>query len=585
MLTIIDRLERVEGPDNEVVTTRQVGKGDTPLKITPASADTFMLFDSADGAKPKLVTKADLVANLQGPVGPPGIGGGYVFCSGVECEGNTGNFVLDPTSIDPFTVIESCYVDNANVTVHFIAEGGHTFAPVVTVGGVECTNLEVMPNSVRLFTGSVQLTITEDTLVPVVSDTGRSFQFHIFRAASGPTLSAVSITGLPSGQTDVKAGDLITVTGTKSAIESEIRFVGGDACDSSGWISAPAGTTFSVQGTVSNLTGPQTVTLEARSLFGTVGPQAVSDAVTLDQGVPTFSGYSVVNTSTGLPAFKGSEVGTFDLTITGATGVTYSNPGNEFNITNPSLYEPTKTITCLNPGTYNESTTNISILAVKATNGTQATYDINIPVADLAPVITVTQPQTRLRSGGNDGTQAQEYVITATSTQNLLSAPSINVGVSGTWLGSFTGSNTTWQATLQVHDNDLKGTGAWTFNTTPTNRAGIPAVATIAGDPQCNEGFVSRDIVLTVYTYEAAMNVDVVDYNNVTMTWRNPNDGYNIIKALPNQRPVGTTGLYDQGSWCLHTLSPNPNIIRILDTSAINAFTDDNNSIMRIEET
>ena len=56
------------------------------------------------------------------------------------------------------------------------------------------------------------------------------------------------------------------------------------------------------------------------------------------------------------------------------------------------------------------------------------------------------------------------------------------------------------------------------------------------------------------------MNVEAITYANVSMTWS--------VKSLPNKRTVGTTAVPDANSWCLHTLSTNPTIVRILDTSA-----------------
>ncbi|MHA1470633.1 MAG: hypothetical protein ACTSSP_08760, partial [Candidatus Asgardarchaeia archaeon] len=74
-------------------------------------------------------------------------------------------------------------------------------------------------------------------------------------------------------------------------------------------------------------------------------------------------------------------------------------------------FEFIKTISCQNPGNYNDNTINFRAVATKTINDTSNTYNLIVEVADTVPIITVAQPQSRLRSSDF----GEDYVITATS--------------------------------------------------------------------------------------------------------------------------------------------------------------------------
>jgi len=142
--------------------------------------------------------------------------------------------------------------------------------------------------------------------------------------------------------------------------------------------------------------------------------------------VPTIT----VNATTypsGQGAFKNTESGNINVTISNYTGVTYSSPNGNFTITSPTIYAASKTITCTHPGTYNDSVNNIRVVATRSANATSTTANFIVEVADIAPTVNVYHSESYLRS-----TEAgYTYTIYATSNQNLLSAPSFNIPVSG----------------------------------------------------------------------------------------------------------------------------------------------------------
>jgi hypothetical protein len=217
------------------------------------------------------------------------------------------------------------------------------------------------------------------------------------------------------------------------------------------------------------------------------------DLVNLNNTFPSF----VDNGTTfpvGQTAFKGVEAGSQSTTVNNADTATYTSPHGDFTITNPGTLATVKTITCTNPGDYNDSATNFRIVANRAANDASATFNKTIEVADTAPSITVTQPQTRLRADS----PAASYVITATADQNLAGAPDINIPVSGDWQGGgFTGGPKVWTRTIDIEDGDATGIAAWTLNGTIENNAGTTST-NISGDENVG-GFVSRQLVVAAW--------------------------------------------------------------------------------------
>lgn len=515
------------------------------------------------GGRVVVVESVELIPGPPGPQGPPGPPGqavdsygGFVFITDVTSPGNVGAKEYVSGTVPANSLLAFCAVDSDTVTIHFLAEGWLSYSPQVTADGVPCVDLALVTG--RLFAGTVTVQVTESREVVLSSSTGHNATVQISRAGPGPQVLTATV-DLPTGQSAAKAGDLLTVAGTADLTASQVRAVGG-AVLASAWQPVVAGT-FAFQTQAGSGSGSQAVSLEARNGFGTVGPAVALGSVALDQVQPSFGTLTVAYPS-GQAAFKGTESGTVSCAVSGADGVAYSSPTGEFTVASPGLYATGKTVTCTHPGTYNDSTVNYRIVASRSANGAVAVKEAVIEVADCSPLVTVSQPWARLRSGGNDGSQAQDYLITATSSQKLAQAPDIAVGVAGTWLGGGWGAVTdrVYSRSLRIDDTQAKGSGAWAWaGAAPTNRAGL--AATIAGT-QVNGGFVSRILTLAGFASEATMQVAAVDYSKVAMTWS--------VKNLPNKRALGTTATPDPGSWCLSALA-RPSIVRILDTEATNA--------------
>jgi hypothetical protein len=309
--------------------------------------------------------------------------------------------------------------------------------------------------------------------------------------------------------------------------------------------------------------------MNSRNSFGTIGNMAntndgggVIDAVNLvncNDIIPSFVDGAITFPG-GQSAFKGNEVGSKNTTVNNYSSVVYSSPNGDFTVANTTVYELDKTITCTNPGTYNDSTNNFRIIASRAANGTSATFNKIIEVADIAPVVTVTQPIARLRSSA----AGIDYVITATANQNLAGAPDLNVPVgpvAGTWQGAaFVGGAKVWTRSIRIVDGNAAGTAAWAWATiAPTNRAGLSA--TITGNEVVG-GFASRILVLDAFATQTQLDTIVTDTSKLTMLWS--------FKAGMLFQPIGTPAPVVNG-WTIDSVGVNPTQVIILDTSAANA--------------
>lgn len=505
------------------------------------------------------------------PCPSPGSGGGtsgQVFVTEVTGSGNIANVQYAPNTVPANAVVTEVTTDHDNVVVHFMAEGGENYSPVVTAGSVTCSDLQQYSNDQRLFYGTLVLSISTTQTVTIESTAGGDTEVIINRAAAGPDILTCTIGAYPGSQTAAKQGDTIHVTGTVESSATQVRLLSYGAFAGTGWINCSGGT-FDITGTVSSATGLQRAQVEAKNSIGTVGSTFTStNQITLDQTYPSFTDNGTTF-PTGQTAFKGTETGSQSTTVSGADVFVYSSPNGHFTISNDNGYDESKNITCTNPGTYNDSSNSFRIVATRSANNAQSVFNKVIEVADVAPTVTISQPYSRLRSSPS----GSNYTISANSNQNLASAPSVLIPVSGTWQGSgFTGGPKNWSRIIRISDADAKGTGSWAWDgAAPKNRAGLSA--TISGT-QNNGGFASRNLTLDAFATETDLDTAVVTTAKLVMTWS--------FKSGMTFQAIGTSPPVVNG-WTIDATGINPTSVEILDTAAAGASSQA--STITIEET
>lgn len=360
-------------------------------------------------------------------------------------------------SLPANSILVSAVADTENVRVHFVAQGALFTPPQVAVNGVEVANFTPVAAGSDLFSGFADITMNASGDITVVSGTGVA-KVALTVATEGPALSMVVIGALPGVQTEVKAGDVVPFTAVvaNDAVSVTVQNIGAAASGSNIVLGAAdsAGTGFkTVVGnfTVANRSNAQSITLVAKNALGTDGEPAVSgNTVILNQTAPTIATITVAYPN-GQGALKVGEVATVTSAVTNADSVSYSATGGSVDA--PNEYAASKQFT-LESGTYNYSSNNYTITAVKASNGATATRSGVVRVAVDAPAasITVDGNPARLRSSA----EGQTYTLRVTANQQLASAPVVDLS-NGTWAGNWTGTGTVYTRTFTVSDSDDRG--------------------------------------------------------------------------------------------------------------------------------
>lgn len=415
-------------------------------------------------------------------------------------------------------VITQGTTDSDNVTVTLFAEGGSAFySPTITIttvppqaGGNIIATLTEDANDKRAYTATAALVgITANTMVYASSSTNASASAQIIRATVGPAIDTLVIGALPGTQTEVKSGDVLPVTGRAPNTATYAEIVSGGASGSLSVLTLGAADSYSpgfktLTGTftVGGGTGIQSVQARARNALGTFGTNYTSsNSVTLNQTYPVVGARVITYpaTQTGL---KGTESATITSTITNVDTILYT--GTNLTVTAPTTYAVSKTV-IRTGGTYSYGTSNYTITATKTSNGAVTSASSAVAIADTAPSasITISGSPARLFSSA----AGTNYTITVTANQQLQSAPSL-VASSGTFLGSWTGSGTTWTRVLQILDTDLKG--AQTFSAlAATGLAGVVGSTITSGAAYNVGGFVTRTITFPAFARYAPIGTSV----------------------------------------------------------------------------
>ncbi len=426
--------------------------------------------------------------------------------------GNIFNKVHDSSGL----ALATFSADTTNITVHFTTETGSIagFKPNVTVNGVSATLTQVGMN---IWEGSAAITQNTSGNIVITHEDDTTYT-SAMTLAYGPTITSALISGYPVGQTELKAGDTITITVNANQPMTEIQFLdNGLVANVASIVPIASSSSAVVTATIANRgTSPQAlgVLLRAKNANGSYGSQHNSatagsvdgtNVVVLNNTYPSINISSIVYPAT-QGALKNSEVSTINHTITNYDTVAYTSPNSELSIANATTYEAAKLATRIN-GSYNVATANFRITATRTANAAITVSNSIVKIANVAPTVTVTLPATRLRSGGNNGTTAQNYVITLSSNQEMASPMSVDAPA-GTFIGSWVGTQTSTR-TLSVHDNDAKGLHTFT-GLSATNLAGIQQT-TITNPDYTIGGFVLRTLTVPMLSSEVGIGTSVSD--------------------------------------------------------------------------
>lgn len=531
----------------------------TPVRHTAEQISVEGPFTNI-GAPTTVQEAIEVIDSLLGSGGGGNADSGLFFLNAAPTgSGQVGSKVYVPGTVPVNRVISQGTTDVDAVTVTLLVEGDRSFySPTVTIttvpaqlGGPITATLTEDPSDKRTFSAVAAIQVPVDTVVSATASTGAVATMTLIRAAAGPAFVLLTQGPYPGAQTAVKAGDTLTVSGSvdNSATYAELLANGANSALVVLTLGAPnsAGAgyrTITGSFTVSNLTGNQYVQARASNTFGTFGGTSTSSNTRLlDQVYPTI-GARTITYPVGQLALKGTEAATVSATITNLDTVLYT--GVNLTITDPTTYTVTKTAT-RSGGTYVVGVNNYTISATRTANAATSTASAAVAIADVAPTAAITivgnPPRLLSSPSGNN------YTITITANQQLLSAPSLSAS-SGTWLGSWTGSGTTWTRTLRIVDTDPKGAQLFS-SLSVTGLAGLVGSTITSGAAYTVGGFVLRTITFPPFARFAPIGTSVSDFSKVnaqytgsTVLTRFPDtgdhfQGFSIVDSLGNFDPAG----------------------------------------------
>lgn len=561
----------------EVNTGANVGDGDASI-FYRKNAQTLE-FREIKGAGAIHVSVSDNIIVLDASISTPapsgaGIDGG-VWITNIVANG-AGNVGAKVYSSDG-AVLDYCLTDTSSLTVSVLALPGHTnYKPVVTINSNPVTL--VASADKPLFTGTYNMLYNfADASITVLHEDGANWSTIVDADIPPVILNAHFTGGYPGVQTELKENDTYQIQVDTDVPVTEITIDNYGAFKS--LTTAVSGTNFTVTGTIANRgnttqalgfsirvkksTGSTSTTYLSASYGSTNGYHVVN----LNNTYPTIT-FTNVLYPTGQGAIKTGETATVNHTVTNFDTISYSSPTGELTIANPSTYTASKSTTYLSGG-YNITTNNFAITANRAANNANSSGSYIVWIANTPATLSVGGYSSRLRSGGNDGTSAQSHTITITSSQRLLNAPSLVKDTGGTWLGtgfSWSAAATSFTRSLQVHDNDIKGTYSWGA-ISGTNLAGIVTSTNSGSTQYILGGFVLRTISVAAFGWQSNINVAVSDYSKLSSS----GTGQVLAWSVSNMNTRSTLGdvTRPQASvWSASATGTNPTTINILDKSA-----------------
>ena len=535
--------------------------------------DTTLGMDDASEAS-SIAVRAGSLARLASSEGV----NGSVFITDIDPQssGNVGSKSYSSSG----EVLDSCVTDTDLVTVSVLAlPGDSNFVPYVTIDAV------VVPLALQsdqpLFRGTLDVDLDSATELTVLHEDGAAHTCMI-TADSPPVIQSAVFTGsYPGSQTELKLNDTfqLNVVSDIAVTAVEVDNFGTFQADTFAKSSA---TNQTITGDIANRgTTVQDLGAKVRVqkstgswsdwFFTTSGGSTDGvHTLKLNNLYPSVAINSITYPAT-QEALKNSEEATVSNTVSNQNTILYSSGNGDLTIASTGVYETSKIVN-RNGGSYNIATNNFMITATRTANDAVTVASDCVFIANVLPTIGLSVPYSRLRSGGNDGTSAQNYTVTLSSNQRIITAPTLTAG-GGTLTTSFSGGPTSWTRNLQVDDDDTKG--AFSFSSlSAKNLSNMEQTSINSGASFTLGGFVSRDIALAAFENEATMNVEATTYSKVTLSW-SFKTSVTTRAALDSSPPI-------VDNWCLEAVDANPATIRILDTSATGSSSQE--STITIEE-
>lgn len=513
---------------------------------------------------------------------------GGIFIVGVEPTSNTGNNIVGFQEYVQGTIPEDYLVTEATtnvaeVRIHFLAQPNVNQFSIGVVAEWEegaktetAQSITVAPNDARLYAGYVDIVLDPENIeetVRLISSTGTDVELNLNVLIGGPEVQSVTLGDLPEGQTEVKAGDTLSISGVvgndavsidvfNSGVSGDRHQLTLDAEDSAG-----AGfRNFSGTVVVSSRNGTLAATVAATNMLGTEGDSVDSQTITVSQTAPSISNASYTYPA-GQQAIKDAESVDLGISITNADSYEYV-PEAGLTIDSPNSYSATKTVTRTDDGTIQYSVGNNNLLTVTATrasNGAVTTrqFDINVVNTAATAALSILGNPARLRTSAG----GENYTLQVSPNQPLLEAPTaLEAGANaGEFTGNWSQSGNNYRHTFTVDDSDSRGTFQFT-NIEITGLSGIVSNTIASGDSYTIGGLVARTLVMPALSQIVAIGSTVADFSKTRAQYV----GADELERKGNtaQFVKGFTVTDDQGNY-----DPNGGYLFLTDSAFAGANT------------
>jgi hypothetical protein len=447
---------------------------------------------------------------------------GAIFITNIEpqdSQDNVGGKVFSSDGI----VLDSATMNTDLIRVYVLAGLGHTnYKPEITVEGEAVALLQNEDQSI--WEGFVDIDREGSETITATHEDGATHTINVTTDVAPEVQTALFENGYPNAQTELKEDDTfqLNVVTDLPMTRIEVQDFGAGKSqifDFAATTNATVDVAIADRGNTPQSVGVRIRTMNAN---GSYGATFDTDSAGSDNGIHVLNLNNLhpvglidaIQYPVGQVAIKDSESAGVDLSASNYDSLIYESENGQLQFTAPTVFEAYKQAARIGGG-YNVSEDNVQITMTRAANGASLMVQEVVAIAHVVPQLTITEPTTRLKSGGNQSTQAQNHQIRLTSNQKLMEAPTISAP-HGTLLNSMldTGNGMIYTQDLRVHDDDEKG--VFTFGLTlATNLAGKTVVEFSDEANYELGGFVVRTITVPAFSNEIDMEVRVSNISKV----------------------------------------------------------------------
>jgi hypothetical protein len=490
------------------------------------SADRFLsgiLLDILEGdSRQDAIDKLSAYIYSTGSTGPGDAGvSGHVSITNVQA--SDGQVVGSRVFSQDDNRLEAAVSSTKSLTVSITAMTGPTnYKPVVSVSG-RSVSLAENTNNRGVWTGVVDVELPLDGVLIATHEDGATDSASITFLVPPKITSAVFINGYPGAQTELKEDDAYSVLVTSDSPMSGIVVSNDGACKSETFV-FPETTSKVITVRIAdrgNVSALLPVILRASNSSGALGDLYDSSSRGSDDGLNLIRCNNLhpsvnlgsIDYPVGQEALKGMEFADVALEHLNTDQVLFSSPNDQLLISNTTLIEPIKEVQRI-AGDYNVSDSNLKVVGVKLSNMAKTSDEMVVSIVNSPTVLSV-QALPRLRSGGNNGTVAQNHTVVLNSTQQLRDVPTMIAQPGrGIFVGSWVGSSYSYVRQLRVTDTDPKGL-FYFMGVGATGLSGLNTTTLSSGDQYEIGGFVNRRLYLPVLANEVNLGTNVVDVNKL----------------------------------------------------------------------